>query len=381
MNIKKIYNYFFLFNLILCVIIDIRAWAIGKYGIFLFWNLSSKMPFLELTYNEFFESTYFFFLIGLFFFILILQLPIYLFSISYKKNQFGSVCCRWLILVLLFVLNDAFAASLSSSYFKQCNYKKITSDPYLCVRYCEKGNQTLRFLANGMECDYLRIISDQSLKSKQFTNGHWYLFKCNKKATMGELIGEASFYQKMFLENKIIKFSQMEKIDNLRVYSDPDFLQDLVKSNFDTIPPYKIRIISTVVSTVNNNICYFLPTVNQDEIWTCSNNSLRTGDSVLVAYLDRNHRAFDIYKTHPSKYEFDYCNDLSGIALSDSIFKVKKFFSVKRKGEVSISNYYPRSQSGIFYSASSKDEYFPYIQIEIGRDLNKIKSEMCVMDD
>lgn len=365
MKIKKIYNYFFLFNLILCVIIDIRAWAIGKYGIFLFWNLSSKMPFLELTYNEFFESTYFFFLIGLFFFILILQLPIYLFSISYNKNQFGSVCCRWLILVLLFVLNDAFAASLSSSYFKQCNYKKITSDPYLCVRYCEKGNQTLRFLANGMECDYLRIISDQSLKSKQFTNGHWYLFKCNKKATMGELIGEASFYQKMYIKNKIIDFSQMKKIDNLRIYSELEFLQDLVQCDFDTIPSNKIRIISTVVSIENNNICYFSPTVNTEEIWTCSNNSLCTGDSVLVAYLERNHRMFDIYKIHPNLDEFNYCNSFTGVFLCDSTFQEKNFFTKKNIGAIEIGNYYPKSQNGIFISSKPMSGGSPCIHINL----------------
>lgn len=366
MNMKKIYYYFLLFNVILCIIIDIRAWVIGKYDIFLFWETSSMMPFYhDISYDYFFYSTYVDYLLGLYFFVLVIQIPIYIFSISYNKDRFFSVYLRWSILLFMYTFNRSFASSLSADYYIRQAYDKIASDPHLCVAYCKKLSQTMRFV-HGMDCyDYINIISEQEIESKQFINGHWYLFKCNKKATMGELMGEASFYQKMYIKNKIIDFSQKNKIDNLKIYSDPVFLQDLVKSNFDTIPPYKIRIISTVVLIENNNICYFSPTVNTEEIWTCSNNSLCTGDSVLVAYLDQNHRMFDIYKIHPNLDEFNYCNSSTGVLLCDSTFQEKNFFTKKNIGAIEIGNYYPKSENGIFISSKPMSGGSPCIHINL----------------
>lgn len=362
----KIYNYFFLFNLILCVIIDIRAWAIGKYGIFLFWKASSMMPFnFGMTYDNFFKSTYADFLLGLYLFVLIIQIPIYIFSESYNKDRFFGVYFRWSILFFMYIFNDSFASNLSANYYIRQAREKIASDPHLCVAYCKKLSQSMRFVHAMDYFGYINIISEQEIESKQFINGHWYLFKCNKKATMGELIGEASFYQKMYVNNKIIDFSQMKKIDNLRIYSELEFLQDLVQCDFDTIPSNKIRIISTVVSIENNNICYFSPTVNTEEIWTCSNNSLCTGDSVLVAYLERNHRMFDIYKIHPNLDEFNYCNSLTGVFLCDSTFQEKNFFTKKNIGAIEIGNYYPKSENGIFISSKPMSGGSPCIHINL----------------
>ncbi len=303
---------------------------------------------------------------GLYLFVLIIQIPIYIFSISYNKDRFFSVYLRWSILFFMYIFNMSFASSLSANYYIRLASDKIASDPHLCVAYCEKQRPGVSFVQGMDYFGYIKIISEQKIESKQFTNGHWYLFKCNKEATMGELIGEASFYQKTYIKNKIISFSQMEKIDNLRIYSECEFLQDLVHCNFDTISSNKIRIISTVVSIENNNICYFLPLVNTDEIWTCSSFSLRTGDSVLVAYLERNHRMFDIYKIHPNLEEFNYCNNSTGVLLSDSTFQEKNFFTEKNMGAIEIGNYYPKSQNGIFISSKPMSGGSPCIQIELG---------------